>query len=72
MFYHHKPKIENRCFFIIAIEYNQRSPGEKPPDDVKDELLSSLINIDNKDEPGLDVALRNAKDPKEGAIIIKE
>ena len=47
--------------FIIAVEYkgNQK---KKSLNDIKDEVLGSLINIEKKDEPGLDDVVENGKD----------
>ena len=55
------------------MEHNKRKSEEKKSsDDIKGELLSSLIDIVKKDETGLHDAVRNAENPKETGAMIKE
>lgn len=59
-------------FFIIATQHKEGSQRKKTRDVIKDEVLDSLIETEDKAEPGLDEAVRNAKDPKEAVAIIKQ
>lgn len=57
--------------FIIAVEY-KGSQKKKSLNDIKDEVLGSVINIEKNDEPGLDDVVGNGKDTQEAVGIIKE
>ena len=54
------------------MECDKKKTEEKTLDCIEEELLSSLIDIEKKDETGLDNAVRSVKDPKEAVAIIKE
>ena len=71
VFYNHKLKTK-KSFFIVAMECDKKKTEEKTLDCIEEELLSSLIDIEKKDETGLDNAVRSVKDPKEAVAIIKE
>ena len=54
------------------MECEKKKTEEKTLNYIEDEPLSSLLDIEKKDETGLDDAVRSVKDPKEAVAIIKE
>ena len=62
-------KLKHDVFLIIAMERDERKTEEKTIHDIKAELLGR-IDIEKKDETGLDDAVRNAKDTIEAVTLI--
>ena len=56
---------------IIAAKHSYKHDKEKTPDVIKEELLDSMIEIEEKDKPGLDKAVKNTKKAEEAIRIIK-
>ena len=54
------------------MECEKKKTEEKTLNYIEDEPLSSLLDIEKKDETGLDDAVRSVKDPKEAVAIIRE
>ena len=63
----------NNSFFLFQLWNITKGNQEKEySNDIKDELLDSLVSIDKLDETGLNDVVRNAKDPKEAVAVIKK
>ena len=67
-----KQKLKYDSSSILPLKHNKRSQNKKSSDDIKGELLDSVVSIKKTDETVLNDAVRNAKDPKEPVAIIKE
>ena len=67
-----KQKLKYDSSSILPLKHNKRSQNKKSSDDIKGELLDSVVSIEKTDETVLNDAVRNAKDPKEPVAIIKE
>ena len=62
--YRHKPKIENYAFHY-SYAAQRKEASKKIPRVMKEELLASVIEIESKDEPELEEAVKIVRDPKE-------
>ena len=63
-------KLKHDVFLIIAMERDERKTEEKAIHDIKAELLGR-VDIEKKDETGLDDAARNAKVTIEAVTLIR-
>ena len=48
--------------FIIATQHKEKKPAKKIPRVMKEELLASIIEIEDKDEPELEEAVKIVRD----------